>query len=201
MRISLLSRALLLIAFAYQSANAGFTLSIDPTDLNFVPGNHAIDVLITHDGSGANTFSGYVMRFGNPANASLGADPAGVTPTGVSPSAISTPTINLTNNNVAYTNLSTNSTVPFGGTATLFSLNLNLGSAASYILGVDFRSAQRDGALGPNITSEFFSPNSATTDFTFTLNNLSAVPEPTSLLTGATLGFFGVMYRRRRRSK
>jgi PEP-CTERM motif len=201
MRMNLLYRAMLLTAFVSQSVNAGFTLSIDPADLNFVPGNHAVDVLITHDGVGPSTLSSYTMRFGNPANASLGADPAGVVVSGATPVlAVGTASFNAANNQVANTNLSTNATVPFGGSTTLFSLNLNLGSAASYILGVDFRNAQRDGALGPNITSEFFSPNSATTDFTFTLNNVSAVPEPSSLMTGVGLALIGVIrYRRRRK--
>ncbi len=51
-----------------------------------------------------------------------------------------------------------------------------------------------DSAFGNPTVS--FSGGNGLGGYTF---NLTAVPEPTSLLAGTTLGFFGVMYRRRRR--
>jgi hypothetical protein len=51
-------------------------------------------------------------------------------------------------------------------------------------------------SVGGQLTFAFTGGNGMG-DYTF---NLTAVPEPTSLLAGTTLGFFGVMYRRRRRA-
>jgi PEP-CTERM motif len=189
--------------FASGVAEAGFALTPESTDLNFNgAGAHVVDFLVVHNGSGASTLSGYTLRFGSPSNANLGVLPSGVTATGATqglpiPSSLfsyDTPT-----NTAAAAGLGFgDADVGTGGTATLFSLNLNLGSAASYTIGVDFQNAQRGGLFATQIGNEFFNPDSPTTDFTFTLTNVSAVPEPTSILTAVSLGMAGMFYRRRR---
>ena len=191
-----------------KSVHAEFALAADPADLTFNgAGMHTVDFLITHNGVGQTTLSGYTIRFGSPADASQGLLPAGVTAVSATEGLVLPGTLgstklfdfNSSTNTVGASSFAGDATVPNGGTETLFSLDLNLGSDPSYTFGVDFQNAQRGGLFASQVGSEFFNPNSATTDFSFTLTNtLAAVPEPSSILTAATLGFAGVFYRRRR---
>jgi hypothetical protein len=185
-------------------ARADFLVSVRPADLQFDgPGSHTINFQIAHNGAGPSTLSGYTMRIGSTANASQGMLPAGVTAlsaTEVLP--VSTNnlfSLNSATNTIAASSLGGDQNIGNAGTATLFSLNLNLGSAASYSIGVDFQNAQRGGLFATDISSEFFNPNSATTDFSFTLQNTAAIPEPSSI--ALVLGSFGIaLLRSRRRS-
>ncbi len=189
--------ALTLVWIIGTQASAAFLITADPADLQFNgAGNHIVDFLITHNGVGASSLSGYTIRFGSPANASLGVMPAGVTATGASQvlnvsGAGGLFNYNTATNTVAVSNLTIGG--PFadignGGNAVLFSLNLVLGSASSYTIGVDFQNAQRGGLLATEIGNEFFNPNSPTTDFSFTLQS---VPEPSSLLLVVSMSALG----------
>ena len=188
---------LALVGFIENQTSAAFLITVDPADLQFNgAGNHIVDFLITHNGSGASTLSGYTIRFGSPANASLGVMPTGVTATGATQvlnvsGAGGLFNYNTATNTLAVSNLTING--PFadvgnGGNAILFSLNLVLGSASSYTIGVDFQNAQRGGLLATEIGNEFFNPNSPTTDFSFTLQS---VPEPSSLLLVVSISAMG----------
>lgn len=202
--------AVLTIVFvcANNPVQAAFVLGPKSADLQFNgAGTHSVDFVITHNGVGASTLSGYTMRFGSTANASLGVLPSGVSATGATERLNVSGGLNgLFNYNTLTNSLSaSNFSVagPFadlgsGGSATLFTLALNLGSASSYTIGVDFQNAQRGGLLGTEIGNEFFDPNSPTTDFSFTL--IQAVPEPTSLIMAATLLILGIIHNRRKLS-
>ncbi len=185
------------------SAKAAFVLSVDPADLTFAgPGTHEVDVLIRWDGVGNAGVSGYTIRFGNPANASLGEDPTGVSfDTATERTMISSNllfNLNPATNSVAATSFVGDTAIPTTAQP-LFSLGLTLGNAASYAIGVDFQNAQRGGLFAQDISSEFFNPNNPQTDFTFTLTQAVAVPEPSSML--ALVGMMGCgafrAYRRR----
>jgi hypothetical protein len=196
---------LFLFVFATKLSFAGFALTVDPADLNFNgPGNYNVDFQIAYVPSGLNTLSGYTIRFGSPANASLGVLPAGVSVNSASEVLpVSSGGALFNYNNLANSLAASNLGIP-GNTAisatptTLFTLNFALGNDASYNVGVDLDNAQRGGLFAEQIATEFFNPNNLT-DLSFTLNNLSAVPEPTSILTAASLGLGGMFYRRKRR--
>lgn len=186
--------------------HSAFVLGPKSADLQFNgAGNHSVDFILTHNGVGASTLSGYTIRFGSTANASLGVLPSGVSATGATERLNVSGGLNgLFNYNTLTNSLSaSNFSVagPFadlgsGGSATLFTLALTLGSASSYTIGVDFQNAQRGGLLGPEIGNEFFSPNSPTTDFSFTL--LQAVPEPSAMILIAALTAIGAFRNRRK---
>ncbi len=196
----------LLLVLAHSNvSSAAFALFVDPADLQFNgPGNHSIDFVISHNGVGASSLSGYTIRLGQPANANLGVLPSGVSVTAatqrlnVSGSGLFS--YNQTNNTVAASNLAASG--PFadignGGSANLFTLDLVLGAASSYTVGVDFQNAQRGGLFATDISAEFFNPNSPTTDFSFTLQ---AVPEPSSItmcVLGLSLGSGRIIRRLR----
>jgi hypothetical protein len=201
----LISKTLLSLTFLLMisgEARAAFVLSIEPSSLEFnVPGLHSIDMMITHDGLGFSTLSGYIIRFGSPDDASLGELPLGVTAVSAVNGLVQGELFNLnpTTNTVAASSLfAGNFDVGISQTARLFTLNLDLGDSPSYLIGVDFQSAQR-GILGAeDISSEFFNPNSSTTDFTFQLTNVSAVPEPGSGILLASLSLSWLALRRKR---
>ncbi len=205
MKTSALTVSMMFLVFTARASIAGFALSIDPADLNFNgAGNYNVDLQIAYANPGANTISGYTIRLGSPADASQGVVPAGTTINSATEGLIvASPGLfnfnNLTNT-VAASNLGIpgNTVVP-GTATTLFSLNVALGNASSYTFGVDLQNAQRDGLFATQIAEEFYNPNNTMTDFTFTLTNVSAVPEPTSILTAASLGLGGMFYRRKRR--
>jgi len=196
-----LTTLLLLTGLFVGSANAGFQLFIPAADLQFNgPGAHQVNVRVTHDGVGPSSLSGYTMRFGSPANAFLGVLPIGVTATSATeilpvssqPALFS---LDPLTNTVAASSLAGDQDIGSGGSANLFRLNLNVGTASSYTIGVDFQNAQRGGLFATEIGNEFFPANSPTTDLTFTI---TAVPEPTSFwLTAATIGIASVFSRRR----
>ncbi len=182
-------------------AHANFLLSVDPADLQFNgAGAHSVDLRVTHSAPGASTISGYTIRFGSAANANLGVLPAGVTATsatiGLPLPATVLFNLNMATNTVAGSSLGGDADVGNLATATLFTLNLNLGNATSYVIGVDFQNAQRGGLFATDISNEF-DPNSPTTDFTFTLQNTVAVPEPSSL--SLLVGAIGIAAWNRRR--
>lgn len=199
----LFSSATLLVTLLFTGfANAGFVTFIPLSDLQFNgPGAHQVNVRITHDGIGPSTLSGYTIRFGSPANASLGVLPPGVIatsavellPVSSQPALFS---LDSLTNTVAATSLVGNQDIGSGGSANLFRLNLDVGTASSYTIGVDFQNAQRGGLIATQIRSEFFPADSPTTDFTFTI---TAIPEPTSFaLIAVALGTASVFGRRRR---
>lgn len=200
--------SLLIAVSSLTPATAGFVLSVDPGTLQFDgPGTHTIGVLVTHDGSGATDLSGYTIRFGTPANASVGTEPLGVDFISATEvldvSGGGLFSFNDVTNTVAASNLAFGpfSDVGLDGTATLFTLDMMLGAESSYEIGVDFQNAQRGGLFATQIGNEFFSPNSPTTDFAFVLtNNVSAIPEPSSI---ALLGLLscGAAARLRNRSR
>ena len=185
-------------------ANAAFVLSIDPATLTFNgAGVHTINMQITHIAdSGPSTISGYTMRFGSLADASQGVMPTGV----VSLSATNTLGVGelfsldpTTNQVAAATFFGADTDIGNGQTQTLFSMDLQLDDLPSYVIGVDFRDANRGTVLTfVDASAEFFDPNSPTTDFSFTLtNSVTAIPEPGSFLALACLGAGGAWYRRR----
>jgi hypothetical protein len=188
--------------FVNATANAGMILFIAPEDLQFSgPGAHQVDVRVQHDGTGASTLSGYTIRFGTAANASLGVLPAGVTAISATESLpVSSNglfSLNASTTTVAASSLIGDQNIGVGGIATLFTLNLNLGAGPTYTIGVDFQNAQRGGLFATQIGSEFFPTNSPTTDFSFTL---TAVPEPsTCVMLIGTAGVVGFIRRRRKR--
>ncbi len=194
------SIALTIVAIVSSVSNAGFIVFADPTDLTFNgSGAHAVDIRVRHDGTGLSTLSGYTIRFGSPANASAGVLPTGVTATsatiGLDLPAPQLFSLDPATNTVAGTSLGGNADVGNGATATLFTLNLNLGNASSYQIGVDIQNAQRGGLLSTEISSEF-NASSTTTDFSFTLA-VAAIPEPTSL--SLLIGSIGIAALGRRR--
>jgi len=181
---------------------SAFMIGINPSSLTFAgPGAHSVGVTITHFGGGFSTLSGYTIRFGLPSDASSGVLPLGVTANSATevlvlpaPALFS---LDPATNTVAGSSLAGDFDIGVNGTATLFNLNLNLGNAASYTIGVDFQNAERGGLLAADISSEFTGQTSPTTDFTFTL---TAVPEPNSvLLFGAAIGIYGALRCRNRR--
>lgn len=185
----------------------GLILSANPSTLNFNgAGPHLVELMIRHDGNGANTLSGYTIRFGSVANASLGVLPSGVTASaattveGLLVSSNGLFSLNPATNTVSASSLVGNTTISTTDT-TLFRLGLTLGNAATYNIGVDFQNAQRGGLFATDISSEFFNPNSATTDFSFTLTNVTAVPEPSSMLLLAGAMTAGVICFRRDRKR
>jgi hypothetical protein len=195
--VALVASALLGTALFSTASHAGFIVFVDDADLIFDgPGPHAVPVRIRHNGTGPSTLSGYTIKFGSPANASLGVLPAGVTfdsaTIGLDLLAPRLFNLDSASNSVAGTSLSGDADVGIGGTQTLFTLNMTLGAASSYEIGVDVQNAQRGGLLSTEIASEF-NASSPTTDFSFTL----AIPEPTSL--SLLIGSMGVAVLSRRR--
>ena len=195
--------ALSIACIAADSVRANFILSVDPATLQFNgAGTKGVGIRARHDGTGPSTLSGYTIRFGSTANASQGVLPAGVTATGAT-IGLALPATQLFSfdpltNTVAGSSLGGDADVGNNGTATLFTLNLNLGAASSYTIGVDFQNAQRGGLFSTNIGNEFVATNSPTTDFTFTLTNAAAIPEPTSLaLLVGSIGIASLSRRRR----
>lgn len=196
-------------AFFCQTSAAAFTFSIDPATLVFNGnGNHTVNVLISHDGTGLSTFSGLTVRFGSAADASLSQLPTGAIINSVTRGAVFNGELfdfDVTNNDVAMSTLTAaDSDVGASQTVTLFTMEFNLQNRQSYDIGVDFRGAQRGNLLpfgSPSlidISDEFFNPNSPNTDFQFTLTNAVAVPEPGSLLVLAGMGAGGVYFRKRK---
>lgn len=188
------------------AVHAAFTLSIDPTTLTFNgPGNHTINVLLTHDGTGLSTFSGMTLRFGGVADASLGVLPDGVVVNSATEGAVflgESFDFDPATNTVAMASLvAANSDVGASQTVSLFTMELNLANKWSYDIGVDFQNAQRGNILTviEDISGEFFATNQ-NTDFQFTLTNAVAVPEPGSMLVLAAMGIGGVCYRKRKPS-
>jgi len=174
--------ALMLLLNSAGVVRGDFVLSVDPDTLAFNgPGLHSVNMMITHDGFGFSTLSGYTIRFGSPEDASLGELPMGVRAVAAVNGLVQGELfdLNLTTNTVAASSLfAGNFEVGDSQTKRLFTLSFELGDAPSYVIGVDFQSAQR-GLLGAeDISHEFGATNSPTTDFTFQLNNLSAIPEP-----------------------
>jgi hypothetical protein len=200
MQKSIFSLALILSAVFCGVSQAGFLVFADPNDLLFNgPGAHAVDIQVRHDGTGLSTLSGYTIRFGSSANASLGVLPAGVSATsaviGLALPATQLFGLDTSTNSVAGSSLGGDANVGVGGTATLFTLNLNLGGAPTYTIGVDVQNAQRGGLFASEIASEF-NAASPTTDFSFSLA-LAAIPEPTSL--SLLIGSMGIAVLSRRR--
>ncbi len=188
-----------------ESSMAGLILSANPATLNFNgAGPHIVELMIRHDGVGLNTLSGYTVRFGSVANASLGVLPTGVTATSATESLLVSSnglfSLNTATNTVSASSLVGNTTIPTTNTA-LFRLSVNVGNAATYDIGVDFQNAQRGGLFATDISGEFFNPNSPTTDFSFTLTNVTAVPEPSSLLLLSATIAAGAFYSRRRKQQ
>lgn len=196
------SFALIVSALLGSVSYAGFLVFADPADLQITgPGPRAVDIQIRHNGSGLSTLSGYTIRFGSPANASLGVLPAGVTASSAT-AVLAFPSqlfnFSTDTNSVAHSGLGladpVNVDIGNNGVATLFTMNFNLAGSGPYTIGVDVQNAQRGGLLATEIASEF-NASSPTTDFSFTL---SAIPEPTSLsLLVGSMGF--AMLSRRRR--
>jgi len=188
-----------------QIAQADFILSIDPATLTFNgKGNHTVNVLITHDGTGFSTFSGMTLRFGEVADASLGVLPTGAKINSATKGAVFIGELfdlDPDNNEISMsTFFAANSDVGASQTVSLFTMEFNLKNKQSYDIGVDFRAAQRGNISSgiAEIGDEFFNPNSPTTDFQFTLTNAVAVPEPGSFLVLAAMGVGGAYYRNRK---
>ncbi len=95
-------------------------------------------------------------------------------------------------NTVATGSFTRSTDVGVDGTAPLFTLNFDLGSANPYEIGVDFQNVNRGFLV---IDDEFYSPPSPT-DFTFTLTRAVSIPEP-STLTVLAPAVAVISYRRR----
>lgn len=179
---------------------AGFILAFDSSDLAIVSTGGVVtkglNLRITHDGVGSNQFSGYDLEIapassrvsvveGTVANSNFTFDLGHVTFGGGSP-------WHLSGENSA-----SNLTVTSGGPNLLARIFLQIdtspGIPATIDLAPAIRSANRNGLIGDDITSEFsVSP---------ALLSISAVPEPgTSLLVALVLGGAFCRSRMRRRA-
>lgn len=187
-RLKVLLFAGLLGFLPLSNGYAGFVLSVNPDDLTFSgPGAHSVDVVVTHDGSGLSTFSGYSIRFGPvPSGASL--DGA------VEVLVFDDFTFDAPTKDVSGLNLLTDADLGVSGSATLFTLQYTLGGDASYVMPFDFLGAIRgDFSSSVDISSEFTAPTS------FTLMTSTAVPEPGSFAAlSLVAGLIGYRHRRKR---
>jgi hypothetical protein len=185
----------LAFVFADNHSQGGFVLSLDSADLEFSGvGPVVVPVLITHDGIGPSTLSGYSFQFeatDSDGNAALAADDIVTNAVEGLPIGAGLGSFQFVNaaNTVQSSDFDDFDGVDLtdGGTGTLFSLELTVGSAAEYVVQVDFQNGQRgltaingEFSFGAGFDTANATPGGVGLDTTFTLTNVVAVPEPTT---------------------
>jgi len=135
-----------------QESKTSFTASLNPATLTFNgAGAYAVNVLVTHDGTGESTFSGMSIKFGELANALLGVLSDGATINGATRGIafVGEGFVFEAGNNLAWmlAFAAANSDVGVMQIAIFFSLRFSLAGQLHYDMGLDFIGTQRNSAL------------------------------------------------------
>ncbi|MEL7338212.1 MAG: PEP-CTERM sorting domain-containing protein, partial [Planctomycetota bacterium] len=176
--------------------------SFDPADLTItgtgIAFTHSVDVLLTHDGTGASTLQGIDLDF----TVDAGGPPMQIDPAPSNPLLFDFAAVTPAGpNRLSFANVFGNVDLGAGGTATLTTLQFDIVAGLTGTFDYSFVAAAmlRDNG----VTSDDVSGELSTIDGTFTVSNAStAVPEPATMavLSAFATTIAGIGYRRRRKN-
>lgn len=176
--------AVLLTGLLCGQAGAGFVISVDPADLVFTgPGLHEVDLTMSYDGSGADTFNGIQIDITDAANAPV---VQGDVPTGFTGVVVAS---NVNSGDRFALGDLLNFTVPAAPGELLTTLTFDVQDNQAFTIGLELQSLTRDSVM---VDDPVTLPSS------FTVSPVTAVPEPScAFLLAAAVG---IGAHRRRRS-